>query len=105
MGWRNTLSSIFFFNYTLTSDIETHFPFDFAIGISDGVTSLVGTCDSAESDVAFIGADAALVAVSGQSCTGQQHQSRSAGWDGKEDELHFTEIYVQSSDFIGLNDI
>lgn len=63
----------------LTSDIEAQLYSDIAIGISDGVAPLVGTCDSLEHDVLFADTDAALVALPERPDSGQQHQSRTAG--------------------------
>lgn len=63
----------------LTSDVETHFPFNVTFCIPDSVAAFVCTCDGAENDVALVDANTTLVALPGHPCTGQQHQSRSAG--------------------------
>lgn len=49
--------------FPLTSDIEAQLHSDIALGVSDGVASLVSTCDSLEYDVLFADTDAALVAL------------------------------------------
>lgn len=74
----------------LTSDVETHFPLDITFGVSDSVATFVCARDSTEGDVALVDADSTLVAIPGQPCAGQQHQSRSAGGKVKEDELSST---------------
>lgn len=67
----------------LTSDVETQFIFDIAGRVPDSVAALVRTCDTPEGHVAFADTDSTLVALPGQPCGGEQHQSRPAGGKGR----------------------
>lgn len=67
---------------SLTSDVEAQFDFDFAVRVHDSVAALVRARDAFEGDVAPADTDSTLVALPGQVCAGEQHQTGPVG--GKE---------------------